>query len=187
MFSAFFYIYITFISSRILSRFQNLKFLWRFLFENNVCIVAKDYRGETSPCFILKKKRVGLKRNVARWIELFHATVVVLLRTDVLEATDGSKGEWWGGGEGEGETRNKRRITGWSIPPATAYAFIIIHEIPKRRFRGLSSALRTGSKRLIERGGGEWGREAEEEGSLSWYEEKIYRRNKNKMSLPSYE
>lgn len=54
-----------------------------------------------------------------------------------------------------------------SIPPATAYAFIIIHEIPKRRFRGLSSALRTGSKRLIERGGGEWGREAEEEGSLS--------------------
>lgn len=152
--------------------------------------VAKDYRGETSSCFILKKKRVGLKRNVARWIELFHATVVVLLRTDVLEATDGSKGEWWGGGGEEGikgEIRNKRRITGRSIPPATAYAFIIIHEIPKRRFRGLSSALRTGSKRLIERGGREWGREAEEEGSLSRYEEKIYRRNKNTMSLPSYE
>lgn len=127
--------------------------------------VARDYRGESSSCFILKKKRVGLKRNIACWIELFHATVVVLLRTDVLEATDGSKGEWWG--EGEWKTRNKRRISGRSIPLATAYAFIIIHEIPKRRFRGLSSALRTGSKRLIEGGRGGWGREAEEGGFFS--------------------
>lgn len=57
------------------------------------CMLRKIIAARPSPCFILKKKRVGLKRNVARWIELFHATVVVLLRTDVLEATDGSKGE----------------------------------------------------------------------------------------------
>lgn len=37
-------------------------------------------------------------------------------------------------------TRNKRRTTRWFIPPATAYAFIIIHEIPRRRFCELLSA-----------------------------------------------
>lgn len=40
-------------------------------------------------------------------------------------------------------TRNKRRTTRQSIPPATAYAFIIIHEILRRRFCELPSAQRT--------------------------------------------
>lgn len=57
-------------------------------------------------------------------------------------------------------TRNKRKTTRRSIPPATAYAFIIIHEISRRRFCELPSALRTGLKRLIEEGeGGKNGRE----------------------------
>jgi len=46
-------------------------------------------------------------------------------------------------------TRNKRRTTRRFISPATAYAFIIIHKIP-RRFCELP-ALRTGLKRLIEK------------------------------------
>lgn len=88
-------------------------------------------------------------------------------------------------------TRNKRRTTRRSIPPATAYAFIIIHEIPRRRFCELPSALRTGLKRLIEkrrrrrrRGGRRGG--GRRAGGLS-SEEKIYRRNKSKMSYPPYE
>lgn len=48
-------------------------------------------------------------------------------------------------------TRNKRRTIRRFIPPATAYAFIIIHEMPRRRFCELPSALRTGLKRLIEK------------------------------------
>jgi len=61
-------------------------------------------------------------------------------------------------------TRNKRRTTRRSIPPATAYAFIIIHEIPRRRFCKLPSALRTGLKQPIEEGEGD--KKGREEGSL---------------------
>lgn len=50
-------------------------------------------------------------------------------------------------------TRNKRGTTRRFIPPATAYAFIIIYKIPRRRFCELPSALRTGLKRLIEKRG----------------------------------
>lgn len=82
-------------------------------------------------------------------------------------------------------TRNKRRTIRRFIPPATAYAFIIIHEMPRRRFCELPSALRTGLKRLIEKREREGGKGGREEGSLT--EEKIYRRNKSKMSFPPYE
>lgn len=81
-------------------------------------------------------------------------------------------------------TRNKRRTTRRSIPPATAYAFIIIHEIPRRRFCELPSALQTGLKRLIEERG-ERRQERAREGFS--FEEKIYCRNKSKMKFSPYE
>lgn len=95
----------------------------------------------------------------------------------------------------EREGREGREIkggdqTGRSIPPATAYAFIIIHEIPRRRVRGLPSAPRTGSKRLIENDGreerGEREGEGEEEDSLPMRGENISSKQKQ-GEPPSYE
>lgn len=51
--------------------------------------------------------------------------------------------------EGGGREIKGRDQTGRSILSTTAYAFIIIHKI-SRRFYGLPSTPRTGSKRLIE-------------------------------------
>lgn len=160
-----------------------------FLSRRKLDSLEATFADGLAACFILRKQ-VNSKRNVAHWIELFHA-IVVVFSNGRIEATDGSKGEWWWGREGESKrTRNKRRTIRRFIPPATAYAFIIIHEIPRRRFCELPSALRTGLKRLIEKRE-DRGREGEGRGGWTGRgfssEEKIYRRNKSKMSFPPYE
>lgn len=99
--------------------------------------------------------------------------------------------------EEEESKKQEERATRRSIPPATAYAFIIIHEIPRRRFRGLplratdriGAADRGREGRKVdegkrrergERGGGRRARRR----ILSRCGEKIYRRNKSKVILP---
>lgn len=151
-----------------IKRIESEKYKISFLSRRKLDSLEATFADGLAARFILRK-RVNSKRNVAHWIELFHA-IVVVFSNGRIEATDGSKGEWWWGREGESKrTRNKRRTIRRFIPPATAYAFIIIHEIPRRRFCELPSALRTGLKRLIEkreREGGKGGEGGLEEGSL---------------------
>lgn len=110
--------------------------------------VRRWISGESSPWFILRK-RVGPKRNVVRWIELFHP-IVVVFPNGRIGSHRWQQRRTMMRRRGRGKrTRNKRRTTRQSIPPATAYAFIIIHEILRRRFCELPSALRTGLKRPI--------------------------------------
>lgn len=140
-----------------------------------------DYRGESSSCFILKK-RVDSKRNIACWIELFHAIVVVVFLNGRIRSH-----RWQQRRMMRGKRRSIKKEDHWTVY-TSGYCIRIYYNLrnPEEKIpRVTLRALRTGSKRLID--GGKRRRETEEEGSFPMRRENILSKQKQKVNLLSYE
>lgn len=105
--------------------------------------------GLSCPSLFLAMLHLGRTREPADSIELFHPIGPVLLPSGgdggggggISEAgrerrikSEGreTRRRQRGQGRREGGKRNKKKTARRSIPPATAYAFIIIYEFPRR-------------------------------------------------------